>query len=496
MEWTSEFIKIWFFPRKSIPESITKGNPDPSTFGTPMGNMQGGCDVEKRFTAQKFILDTTFCGDWAGGVFGESGCPMSDSSSPIKSCVNYVAENPAVYKEAYWEINSIKVYQAGSKTDSSASVVPDSPASSLTATPDLSLGGDKTTSKPEKTSDTTKATSALETTSEPETSVAQTAAARETTTAHDTTAPETTVPEPILPKTTATVMSAVRKTSTISEAITAFPETDVPETTAVPKTSAVDERTTAVPETDVPKASAVEPTTTYHHSATDIGGLISTLYVTSRTTICPDAEASSFSTAGAGKTDPAAAATDTAAGTAAVSAPTETTTVPTASTANAGKIVDIYPSVATSTPVAVTSKSAENAAPSVVDALSANVPAATVTSGNSPSGVDGIAHSSAPSTSKDPATTSNHPDTATSEWSDLPAQSTSAPTVSATPWSAVPTQSNSVVTSARTSTPVFATGPSSSIDGSGPVFTGAASKLSFSILSAIVAAAAAAVILV
>ncbi|GFF67597.1 probable endo-1,3(4)-beta-glucanase NFIA_089530 [Aspergillus lentulus] len=122
MEWTDAFIKIWFFPRSQIPASLSSGSPDTSSFGTPMAHLQGSCDFGERFKAQKFIIDTTFCGDWAGNVFAESTCPMSDPSSPMQSCVNYVAQNPAAFKEAYWEINSIKVYQYGVSAASTAAV--------------------------------------------------------------------------------------------------------------------------------------------------------------------------------------------------------------------------------------------------------------------------------------------------------------------------------------------------------------------------------------
>lgn len=112
MEWTEQYLKIWFFPRDSIPSSITNGDPDVSTFGTPMALVEEGCDVANSFKAQSFIFDTTFCGDWAGGVFGESGCPMS-SSDPFQSCHNFVANNPSAYEQSYWEINSVKIYQTG-----------------------------------------------------------------------------------------------------------------------------------------------------------------------------------------------------------------------------------------------------------------------------------------------------------------------------------------------------------------------------------------------
>ncbi|OJJ47319.1 hypothetical protein ASPZODRAFT_65123, partial [Penicilliopsis zonata CBS 506.65] len=111
MQWTDDFIKIWFFARDSIPTSITDGTPDVSAFGTPLANLQGSCDIAEQFQAQRFVFDTTFCGDWAGGVFLETTCPISDSSSGTASCVDYVAANPSAFEEAYWEINSIKIYQ-------------------------------------------------------------------------------------------------------------------------------------------------------------------------------------------------------------------------------------------------------------------------------------------------------------------------------------------------------------------------------------------------
>lgn len=72
MEWTSTSIKVWFFPRGKIPASITADAPDTSTFGTPNSNFAGACDMDARFKNHKFIFDTTFCGDWAGNVYGRS----------------------------------------------------------------------------------------------------------------------------------------------------------------------------------------------------------------------------------------------------------------------------------------------------------------------------------------------------------------------------------------------------------------------------------------
>lgn len=72
MEWTDDFIKMWYFPRNSIPASITADKPDTADFGIPSANFQGDCEIRERFIDHKFIFDTTFCGDWAGNVYGKS----------------------------------------------------------------------------------------------------------------------------------------------------------------------------------------------------------------------------------------------------------------------------------------------------------------------------------------------------------------------------------------------------------------------------------------
>ncbi|CAI7655128.1 unnamed protein product [Penicillium glandicola] len=105
LQWTDEFLKIC-----SIPASITSGKPDVTEFGTPMALVEESCDVATAFKAQSFVFDVTFCGDWAGNVYSTSGCPMT-SSDGAQSCINYVANHPAMFEQTYWEINSVKIYQ-------------------------------------------------------------------------------------------------------------------------------------------------------------------------------------------------------------------------------------------------------------------------------------------------------------------------------------------------------------------------------------------------
>jgi hypothetical protein len=118
IEWTSKFIKIWSFARDKIPASVTAGKPDSAEFGTPMGNFQGSCNVGDEFKEQRIIINTDFCGDWAGGVFGQSECPLSDKSDGTASCQAYVGNNPTAFADAYWEIKSIQIYEQGAPTTS------------------------------------------------------------------------------------------------------------------------------------------------------------------------------------------------------------------------------------------------------------------------------------------------------------------------------------------------------------------------------------------
>ncbi|KAI5812390.1 beta-1,3-1,4-glucanase [Pyronema omphalodes] len=105
MEWNSDFIKIWFFPRGQIPADALSGNPEPASWGKPVGMFQGACNINQKFNAHKIIINVTFCGDWAGNVWSSSGC-----QSRAATCNDYVNNNPQDFKEAYWLVNSLKVW--------------------------------------------------------------------------------------------------------------------------------------------------------------------------------------------------------------------------------------------------------------------------------------------------------------------------------------------------------------------------------------------------
>ena len=132
MEWTSNWIRIWFFKRNAVPGSITAGLPDPSTFGTPSANFQGSCNIDSHFGEHTIVLDVTFCGEYAGNTYGSTSCPMTSGQSGYQSCTSYVAQNPSAFTEAYWSISSLKIYELADTSASASSSIISTSLSSVT----------------------------------------------------------------------------------------------------------------------------------------------------------------------------------------------------------------------------------------------------------------------------------------------------------------------------------------------------------------------------
>lgn len=124
MEWTSGGIAVYFFPRGSVPGDITSGTPTPSAWPTPLAMWSNsGCPIDTMIKNQQIVFDTTFCGGWASAVWASD----STCSSKASTCEAYVANNPSAFANAYWSINSLKVYQ-----DTPNTPVVTSPAASAT----------------------------------------------------------------------------------------------------------------------------------------------------------------------------------------------------------------------------------------------------------------------------------------------------------------------------------------------------------------------------
>jgi len=104
LEWTGQYIQSFYWARNNIPGDITNNNPNPGSWGKPYAYFQlGSACPASHFHDNQMVIDLTFCGDWAGAVFG-SQCPGKGA------CNDYVRNNPSAFKEAYWTIHYIKVF--------------------------------------------------------------------------------------------------------------------------------------------------------------------------------------------------------------------------------------------------------------------------------------------------------------------------------------------------------------------------------------------------
>ncbi|KAK6507408.1 hypothetical protein TWF481_005841 [Arthrobotrys musiformis] len=108
VEWRTAGIRLWFFPRDQIPANIEFGKPDPSEWGIATADFPSTrCDINSHFKNHRIIINISLCGDWAGAppvYTKEYSCPMK--------CAEYVGSTPEAFEDAYWAINSIKVYTA------------------------------------------------------------------------------------------------------------------------------------------------------------------------------------------------------------------------------------------------------------------------------------------------------------------------------------------------------------------------------------------------
>lgn len=75
--WDSQGITVWYFARSSIPQDITDGNPNPASWGSPTAYFPASdsCNISDLFHDHQIVINTTLCGDWAGGSFNDDGCP-------------------------------------------------------------------------------------------------------------------------------------------------------------------------------------------------------------------------------------------------------------------------------------------------------------------------------------------------------------------------------------------------------------------------------------
>ncbi|KAH8600699.1 concanavalin A-like lectin/glucanase domain-containing protein [Bisporella sp. PMI_857] len=113
MEWTTNFIKMWNFKPSEVPANIKSGTPDTASWGLPHFTTQGGTGTtDGHFKEHNIVFDITFCGTYAGlDYFWQQTSCYKSNPTRYPRCIDYVAANPTAFENAYWIINSVKVYK-------------------------------------------------------------------------------------------------------------------------------------------------------------------------------------------------------------------------------------------------------------------------------------------------------------------------------------------------------------------------------------------------
>ncbi|TFK63709.1 nucleophile-disabled Lam16a mutant holds Laminariheptaose in A cyclical conformation [Pluteus cervinus] len=110
MERNNDFIKVWYWARNnpSVPREVSSGASSINTdgWGQPDALFPSSdqCKIGDHFGQNNIIINLTFCGDWAGETFKDAGCGSG-------KCEDFVNNNPGAFKDAYFELAAVRVYQ-------------------------------------------------------------------------------------------------------------------------------------------------------------------------------------------------------------------------------------------------------------------------------------------------------------------------------------------------------------------------------------------------
>lgn len=104
-------VKVWFFRRGQEPSDCHTDTPNTNRWPKPVLHFTPDrCDLKAAFQRMKIIINITFCGQYAGGE-AWNGYTRCAHKTKFDTCNEYVAKNPGVFKDVYFEINSIRVFE-------------------------------------------------------------------------------------------------------------------------------------------------------------------------------------------------------------------------------------------------------------------------------------------------------------------------------------------------------------------------------------------------
>lgn len=131
-------VSMWWFPRdKGIPQVLLDGKDeiDEKELGQRIAHFPASdqCDLDKSLTEQQLIFNLAMCGGWCASRY--PGAAQCQQKYPGKQWEDIIYDHPEEFNDAYWLINSLKVYQPCDECGSGAGEVPPPASSSAQASP-------------------------------------------------------------------------------------------------------------------------------------------------------------------------------------------------------------------------------------------------------------------------------------------------------------------------------------------------------------------------
>ncbi|KAJ3276876.1 hypothetical protein HDV01_002931 [Terramyces sp. JEL0728] len=110
MEWVAEpngWIKVWFFPRGSLPSDFGADTVVPSNWPIPDAyaefNFGSNCD-SSNFNDHIIIVNLAFCGKWSEDYFQKHAPYLSTD------CRTYLGTNSSAFNDIFFHLSSIRYY--------------------------------------------------------------------------------------------------------------------------------------------------------------------------------------------------------------------------------------------------------------------------------------------------------------------------------------------------------------------------------------------------
>ncbi|KAL1306013.1 hypothetical protein AAFC00_004143 [Neodothiora populina] len=139
MLWEADALTFWFYPRGTVPADLAAGSsPDPSSWSQkPVAKFQG-CEFDAHLSNLSIVINQSFCGkqNWPDQVYNTGGCA---AQTGVSDCTSFVGQRPGAFANAYWLINSIKMYQETADASSSKTKRDGTPGFSLLDIPVIDI---------------------------------------------------------------------------------------------------------------------------------------------------------------------------------------------------------------------------------------------------------------------------------------------------------------------------------------------------------------------